>query len=173
MSPSPTRLAVAVCAAFAAAGSARAQAWDTYSYPDAGFVVQFPAQPRVDRGAWRTAAGLDVPAAIYAARLDRADYVVTIADFSGTALDKDAAIADAVTVVARGDRPVADVEARINTRYGREVSFAGQDGAWTVTAVFFFNQKLYVLEGRASGPNGKDASGRLIRFQQSLQFPGP
>jgi len=149
---------------------AMAQSWDTYSYPAAGFAVQFPTPPAVERGAWRTNAGLSVPSAIYAARLDRVDYVVTIADFSGTALDKDAAIADASKVLVKDGQVMVDVEARISTEYGRELSIAHKDGAMAIVAAFFIKQKLYVLEGRAPGPDAKASSASLIHFQQSLQF---
>ena len=166
----PNRSFVAGLALLALAVPARAQSWDTYSYPDAGFAVQFPTQPAIERGAWRTDAGLSVPSAIYVAHLDKVDYVVTIADFSGTALDKDTAIADTSKVLARDGQVMVDVEARISTEYGRELSIAHKDGAMAVTAAFFIKQKLYVLEGRAAGPDAKASSARLIHFQQSLQF---
>ena len=166
----PDRSFVAGLALLAFAVPAKAQSWDTYSYPDAGFAVQFPAQPAVDHGTWRTSAGLNVPSAVYVARLETVDYRVTIADFSGTALDKDAAIADASKVLTRDGQVMVDVEARISTQYGRELSIAHKDGAMAMVAAFFINQKLYVLEGRAAGPDARASSARLIHFQQSLQF---
>lgn len=154
----------------AAAPAARAQAWDTYSYPDANFAVQFPSQPAVSRGTYRTTAGLDVPAAIYEAGAGPVRYRITLADFTGTAMDKAGAIDDAVKGFGLAGKVAVDVEARINTEYGRELSVAGRDGSWSVTAIFFVKQTLYVLHGRSTLPEPKLASAGLIHFQQSLQF---
>jgi hypothetical protein len=152
------------------AGPAAAQSWDTYSYPDAKFAVQFPAQPQVGQGKYRTQAGLDAPARIWSARTGAVNYTLTLADFSGTALDKDAVIADAVKAFGETGEVAVDVEARINTEYGRELSVAHRDGGRSITAIFFFDKHLYVLHGHALPPNGGDATASLIRFQQSLQF---
>ena len=50
--------------AVAALAAAPALAWDIYSYPEAKFAVQFPAQPHVGAGKYHTAAGLDVPSQV-------------------------------------------------------------------------------------------------------------
>jgi hypothetical protein len=152
------------------AGPAAAQSWDTYSYPDAKFAVQFPAQPEVGQGMYRTQAGLDTPARIWSASTGNVKYTLTLADFSGTALEKDAVIADAVKAFGQTGQVAVDVEARINTQYGRELSLAHKDGGRSITAIFFFDKHLYLLHGHALPPNGGDATASLIRFQQSLQF---
>jgi hypothetical protein len=152
------------------AAPAAAQTWDTYSYPDAKFAVQFPAQPSVGGGSYRTTAGLDRPAKVYSARLDNVAYTLTVADFSGTALEKDAVIGDAVKAFGQMGEIAIDVDARINTEYGRELSVIHKDGGRSVTAIFFFGNRLYLLRGHAMPPNPGDATARLIRFQQSLQF---
>ena len=152
------------------AGPAAAQSWDIYSYPDAKFAVQFPAQPQVGPGKYRTQAGFDAPARVWSARTDQVVYTLTLADFSGTALDKDAVIADAVKAFGQTGEVAVDVEARINTEYGRELSVAHKDGGRSITAIFFFDKHLYLLHGHALPPNGGDATASLIRFQQSLQF---
>ena len=159
-------------AAFAAAAltAAPALAWDIYSYPDAKFAVQFPAQPQIGAGKYRTAAGLDVPAQVYVAREGAVAYSLTLADFTGAALDKDAAIADAVKAFGLTGQVLVDVEARINAEYGRELSINAKDGGRDIVAIFFFDQHLYVLDGRAAPPEPGMATANLIRFQQSLNF---
>ena len=55
---------------------------------------------------------------------------------------------------------------RIDREYGRELTIVAKDGGRTVTAIFYLNQKLYVLAGRTDA--GSPPFG--VRFQQSLQF---
>jgi hypothetical protein len=151
-------------------GAAPALAWDIYSYPDAKFAVQFPAQPQIGAGHYRTGAGLEVPAQVYVAREGPMAYSLTLADFTGTALDKDAAIADAVKAYGLTGQVLVDVEARINAEYGRELSIDVKDGSRSVVAIFFFDQRLYILDGRAAPPEAVRQTANLIRFQQSLNF---
>ena len=161
---------VALALAALLGASTPALAWDIYSYPDARFAAQFPAQPQTGSTRYRTTAGLDVPAQRYWAQEGNVIYVLTLADFTGTALDKDAAIADAVKGFSDQGKVLVDVEARINAEYGRELSIDRKDGGHDILAIFFIDQHLYVLNGRAAPPDPGAATGALIRFQQSLNF---
>lgn len=151
-------------------GAAPALAWDIYSFPEAKFAAQFPAPPQQDPSKYRTAAGLETPAQRYWSREGNVLYAVTIADFSGTAMDKEGAIADAVKAFGEMGKVLVDVEARINAEYGRELSVDRKDGGHDIVAIFFFDNHLYVLNGRAAPPDPGAATGPLIRFQQSLNF---
>ncbi len=162
--------AAALAALFLASAPLPATAWDSFSYPDAKFAIQFPAPPKIANGTWRTDTGLDVPARIYAVRAEGVDYGLTIADFTGAAFDHDSAIKDAVALVSKRGEVKIDVDARINRQYGRELSVIGKDGARSILAIFFFGDRLYVLDGRAYPPDAAGASASLIHFQQSLQF---
>ena len=159
-----------VLAAMLAPGAAGAQTWRTYSYPEAGFSVHFPAAPVLAKGTYKASDGTSVPAAIYSARQDGVDYTITIADFSHRGLEKDAAIEDAVKVAVGTGLVRADVEARINRQYGRELSVKGQDGDFTVLAIFFIKDHLYRLAGQAGAPDGEQRAPRAVHFQQSLEF---
>jgi len=147
-----------------------ALAWDVFSFPDAHFAAQFPSAPQMGSGNYRTTAGLDVPAQHFIARQDHVTYTLTRADLSGTVLEKDAAIADAVKGFGQLGQVLVDVEARINAEYGRELSLANKDGSRSVVAIFYFDNHLYVLHGHAEAPDPKAATAHLIRFQQSLNF---
>jgi hypothetical protein len=149
------------------AGAARAQNWQEHAYPEAGFSVQFPAEPAVTETRYR-APGLEAPAKVYAAKLGSGDYSVTVADLSSSPLAQDAAIDTAVKALAATGEVKVDVRARIDRQFGREVSLKGRDGGQITTAVFYIDKKLYVLAGRTE----PDASALASRFQQSLQFIG-
>jgi hypothetical protein len=169
----PRALIALLSAAILAPWPAAAQGWDSYSYPDAKFALQFPAQPQVSRSTYRTVAGLELPATAYGMRTRQAAFTLTVADFNGVALDQDAAIKDAVAAISQRGKVALDVEARINRQYGRELSVVGADGDRSVVAIFFFDQHLYLLDGRAFAPDADAASASLIHFQQSLQFIEP
>lgn len=157
------------CAASLAA-AAPAFAWDIFSYPEAKFAAQFPAEPQVGPARYRTTTGLEAPAQRWLAQEGRVAYSVTLVDFSGTALDKDAAIADAVKAFGEQGEVLVDVEARINAEWGRELSVNRRDGGHDIVAVFFFDNHLYLLNGRAAPPDPGASTANLIRFQQSLNF---
>jgi hypothetical protein len=165
----PAVLALAFAALMGTAAPAFA-AWDIYSFPESNFAAQFPSPPQKAEARYRTGAGLEVPAQRYWAEEGNVVYVLTRADFSGTALDKDTAIADAVKTFGDQGKVLVDVEARINAEYGRELSVDRKDGGHDILAIFFFDQHLYVLNGRAAPPDPSAATGPLIRFQQSLNF---
>ena len=144
--------------------------WRSYDYPAMGFGVHFPAEPSVVRGTYATATG-SVPASIYSVKHENVEYRMTVADFSAAKTDEKTAIDAAVKTWATDGREIKlDVEARINRRYGRELSVGGKDGSYAMVAIFFFNNRLYELSGRALPPNATISTGRTIRFQQSLQF---
>ncbi len=147
----------------------KAPDWRAYDYPQMGFGVHFPAEPSVVRATY-AAPGGPVPASIYAVTFDNVEYRMTVADYPAGTSDK-AAIDAAVKTWATGDREIKlDVEARINRRYGRELSVVGKDGSYAMVAIFFFNDRLYELSGRALPPNAQISTGKTIRFQQSLRF---
>jgi hypothetical protein len=156
------------CAVLLSAAPARA--WDIYTFPEAKFAAQFPSQPQVVPSKYRTMAGLETPAQRYWIQDGNVAYSVTLADFSGTALEKDAVIADAVKLFGLEGEVLVDVEARINAEYGRELSVKRKDGGHDIVAIFFFDDHLYVLNGRAAPPDPAAATANLIRFQQSLNF---
>ena len=60
--PVPTFPRSALGLAFAAwmAAAAPAFAWDIYSYPEAKFAAQFPAEPQVAQARYRTTTGMEL-----------------------------------------------------------------------------------------------------------------
>jgi hypothetical protein len=158
----------ALTIAILSAGAAKAQAWREYAYPEAGFSAQFPAEPIVEDTRYEAGA-VAGPARVYEARLGSASYSVTVADLSGSSASGAQAIDAAVRALGALGEVKADVRERIDRQFGREISVLARDGGRITTAVFYLDQKLYVLAG-ATGP---DASGLAVRFQQSLQFIGP
>jgi hypothetical protein len=147
------------------AAAAKAQDWQEYAYPEAGFSAHFPAKPIVTETQFR-AGDISAPAKLYAVAQGKANYSVVVADLSSSTLAQDAAIdAAAKTLTAQGQTRL-DVRARIDRQFGRELSVVSRTGDQMTTAVFYVGKKLYVLVGQTA----PDASGLAVRFQQSLQF---
>jgi hypothetical protein len=152
--------------------AAAAQEWKAYPYPDAGFTIQFPAPPTVDKSLFKTAAGASLPLTRYAVRQDRMAYTLSIVDYSATSADGMSAIAEAEKSFGSSGKVTVAIDARVNRAYGRELSVTGTNGSRSAVAIFFVNKHLFTLVGEALPPNAIERSGDTVRFQESLQFTG-
>ena len=56
------RIAAFAVAAFVVSGSAAAQSWEEYSYPEYAFSVAFPANPKIETTTYEVADGRSIPA---------------------------------------------------------------------------------------------------------------
>jgi hypothetical protein len=157
----------AVCAA---PWTAQAQAWKEYSYPKDGFAVQFPAAPTESATTYKTQAGMSLPAVTYSVQQDNVVYSVTVADFSRASLDEQAAMNDAIKALGQTGEIKIDTTERISRNYGHDITLVGKDGSRSAIAIFFANQQLYELTGKALPPDPETGSGKTARFQQTLVF---
>jgi hypothetical protein len=73
--------------------AAATEEWKAYPYPDAGFAIQLPAAPTVEKSTFKTSAGVSLPMTRYVVRQDRSVYTLNIVDYSTTT-------ADAMTTIA-------------------------------------------------------------------------
>ena len=149
-----------------------AQEWKAYPYPEAGFAVQFPAPPKVEKSTFRTSAGVSLPMTRYAVRQDRIVFTLEVVDFSATNAEATSTIAEAEKSFGASGKVTVAIDARINRSYGRELSVSGTDGSRAAIAIFFVNKHLYTLVGQSLPPNAIEKSGDAVRFQESLQFIG-
>jgi hypothetical protein len=161
-----------LAAVLAIPGAAAAQSWQLYSFPDDGFAVQAPGPLTMTKGVVAAAAGNTVPANTYSLRQPDAVFTVTVTDFSNTPMEREAAIAAAAKVWTGRGAVKTDEVGRIDREFGRQLSVTAKDGAQSQVAVFFVNHKLYELQATALAPTPELASGRTVRFQQSLELIG-
>jgi hypothetical protein len=152
--------------------AAAAQEWKVYPYPDAGFAIQFPAAPTVDKSTFKTSAGVALPMTRYALRQERIVYTLSVVDYSTTNADGMSTIAEAEKSFGASGKVTVAIDARVNRAYGRELSVTGADGSHSAIAIFFVNKHLYTLVGESLPPNAIQRSGDTVRFQESLQFTG-
>jgi hypothetical protein len=166
------RLIALVAAALIAAVPASAQTWKEYSYPDAGFYVHFPAEPKVEDTMYTTMDGKTVKARVYSLEHDNTHYAVTVADFTQEAMEEQATIDQAVKQVVADGEIMVDIPHRINSTYGRQLAIKGKDDSRSSIAVFFKDKKLYVANGKLLASHPDKGAGEGNRFQQTLGWPG-
>lgn len=152
--------------------AAVAQEWKVYPYPDAGFSIQFPASPTVDKSTFKTSAGVSLPMVRYAVRQDTVVYTLSVVDYSSTNADAMSTIAETEKSFAASGKVNVAIDARVNRSFGRELSVTGTDGSRSTVAIFFVNKHLFTLVGESLPPNAIRRSGDTVRFQESLQFTG-
>jgi hypothetical protein len=161
------RLIAFIVAIIAASAPASAQDWREYQYPNEGFTVAFPAEPKVETSSYRAAGGRLVEAHVYSAVQDGGAFKVTVADLSRTELSEGNVMAYAVLMLSRGGEVKFDIPHSTRRIIGRQASIEGADGSQTYASVFFHNRRLYQIEGTVPA-GGSTADG--IRFQQSFDF---
>jgi len=163
------RLIAFALAAFFVGGPAAAQNWQEYSYPAHSFTVAFPADPKIETTTYRLADGRTVDARVYSVRQNDSVLTVMVAELANTGLDESAVLDHAIKTLSAGAEVKINIPHRVYQVYGRQLSLAGADGSRSTIALFDFNGRLYLVEGKAlAGANPLD----MLRFQQSLVFTG-
>ncbi len=163
------RLIAFALAAFILGGPAAAQEWREYSYPAYSFTVAFPADPKIESATYRLADGRSVEAHVYSVRQNDSVLKVTVAELANAGLEEKAIVDHAIKVLSEGGEVKIDIPHRVYQVYGRQLSIAGADGSRSTVAVFDFNGRLYLVEGKVL-PGGNPLD--MLRFQQSLVFTG-
>jgi hypothetical protein len=163
------RLIAFAFAAFVAGGPAAAQNWQEYSYPAYSFTVAFPADPQVETATYRLADGRSVEARVYSVRQNDSVLKVTVAELGNMGLEEKAVLDHAIKTLAEGGEVKINIPHRVYQVYGRQLSIQGTDGSRSTVAVFDFNGRLYLIEGKVL-PGGNPLD--MLRFQQSLVFTG-
>jgi hypothetical protein len=156
-----------VFALFVASAPAGAQEWREYQYPNEGFMVAFPAEPKVKATSYQAPGGRLVEARVHFAVHEGGEFKVTVADLSQTEMSEGNVMAYAVMMLSRVGELNFNIPHSTRRIIGRQASIEGADGSQIYASVFFHNRKLYQIEGTVPA-GGSTADG--IRFQQSFDF---
>jgi hypothetical protein len=151
-------------------GAAQAQEWQTYTYPEPGFAIQFPGVPDVQTSKFKNAVGVTLPVTRYVVRQDGVVYTLSVANYSNTNADALGTIAETAKSFSAKGKVNADSAARVNRNHGRELTITESDGSRSDIAIFFVDNRLYTAVGQALPPNPADRSADTTHFQQSLRF---
>src|SRR5260221_7326397 len=164
------RLIVFIVATLVGGGSAIAQSWREYSYPDQFFTVAFPGDPQMETTTYQVADNRSVEAHVYSVHQDDAVFKVTVGELADTGLEESAVIDHAIKMMSEGGEVKVNIPHRVNRVYGRQLSIVGPDGIRSMVAVFDYKGRLYQIEGRSVSTENDAAA--AIRFVQSLVFTG-
>jgi hypothetical protein len=165
------RFFLLISAVFAFSSPAAAQNWQEYAYPEYSFKVTFPAAPQVEVQSYQVADDRSVEAHVYSVRRDDAEFKVTVAELSDPALAEAAVIDHAIKALSEGGEVKVNIPHRINRVFGRQLSILERDGGRASVALFDYNGRLYLIEGKSLAA-GSNATADSIRFVQSLIFTG-
>jgi hypothetical protein len=163
------RLIAFIVASIAATAPAAAQSWTEYAYPGDAFTVAFPTDPKIETTTYQAADGRLAEARIYSVTQDGGIFRMMVADFPDAAVEEVAMLDHAVRKLSEGGEIKLDIPHRISRIYGRQLSILGPEGNRSMAAVFYYNRRLYLIEGKALA-GFADAASDAIRFQQSLVF---
>jgi len=149
-------------------------AWKAYKYPELGFGVDFPAEPKMSKGEYRGVVAGRVQTTVISAEADDTTYQVIIADFSKRPLDTPTILMEAAFLATQDGNVVADTIARTDNgqkfaKYGRRITVMTKDGGKKTTEVYLVNGKLLMFEGIIS-PKGDIGNPEAARFQDSIMF---
>jgi hypothetical protein len=151
-------------------GAAHAQEWQTYTYPDPGFAIQFPGVPDVQTSKFKNAVGATLPVTRFVVRQNGVQYTLSVVNYSSTNADALSTIGETAKSFSARGKVNANTGARVNRNHGRELTITESDGSRSDIAIFFVNNHLYTAVGQALPPNPTERSADTAHFQQSLQF---
>ena len=159
-----------ICAAFASmlSGAAWAQAWSEYENRQEGWLMNFPAEPKVEMRPYTTASGTLFESKVYSAETGGGIYSFTFVELASQPQDQTQTLAHAVNTLRQKGRPRYDDAHDLDGVTGHQISVLLPDGRLMLGSVYFYNQRLYITE--ASVPPG---AAPPQQFQQSITFLHP
>jgi hypothetical protein len=143
-----------------------AEKWRQYNYLNYSFAINFPTSPKSESGTFPGPNGVKLSAHFYSAKSENNVYRVTIADFSKTDMEEKDAVAYAMSRLMEQGEITLDIPTRVDAVDGRQLSLAGKDGTHASVGLFFYQHRLYQIEGITSEEGSSDPT----RFQQSAHF---
>ena len=164
---------LAMAAAVVVAVSPAHAAWKSYKFPQYGFGIDFPAEPKEGKGLYRGRLAGRVPSVEITAKDGEITYKATIVDFSNRPLDGPTLLGEAEFLLTQDGDVVTDTSARAEAgpkaQYGRRVVTKLKDGTLRLSEVFLAQGKLYELDSLIS-PKGDQGDPEAARFQDSLIY---
>lgn len=148
-----------------------AQGWSEYVNMEERFSVNFPADPTMEEGNFRSQSGATLPTRIFTAVNGPSTYAVTVVDYSGVdAAEYDGALDHAVEMIRQRGEITSENNASYEGMATRMIQMTNPDStrsfiAVTLPPTISHLDRLYIVEGRS--PASAPPPGL---FQQSLSF---
>lgn len=168
------RMIAAMAAVLLLAAAPANAAWKSYKYPQYGFGVDFPAEPKMGTGEYRGVIAGRMPSTTISAEVDGTIYRVEMVDFSKRMAETPVLLEEAVYLATQEGKLLSDTTARTDNgqkfaKYGRRVAVQTKDGGKKMTELYLVNGKLLMFEGIIT-PKGDLENPEAARFQDSIMF---
>lgn len=162
------RVIACMLATLALSAPAFADSWKQFAEPSYAFAVSFPGDPKVETTTYAAPEGRSVEAHVYSVSQEGVAFKMMVADLADAGLEESAVIDNAVKALSQEGDIKLNIPARVGRVFGCQLSILGSDGSRSSVALFYYEGRLYQIEGKsqAAGTGTADA----IRFQQSLIF---
>src|SRR5260370_37075942 len=108
------RLIVFIVATLVGGGSAIAQSWREYSYPEQFFTVAFPGDPQMETTTYQVADDRSVEAHVYSVNQDDTVLKVTVAELAATGLEASDVIDHAIKMMSADGEETVNIPNRVN-----------------------------------------------------------
>ena len=153
--------------------SAAAQTWFEFVERDELFSVNLPHVPGVEEIVYHSEWGAELPGKLFTASEEKAEYRITVVDYSVSDLPNHSPIWDfygsvdyaAWNIRKRGGEITYDAWTNVDRIAGHMLQITNSDQSRTYVQILSHMERLYVLEARA-------APGAIppVHFQQSLRI---
>jgi len=168
------RVIAAIAAVLLLAAAPAEAAWKSFKYPQYGFGIDFPAEPKMGTGEYRGVIAGRMPSTTISAELDGTIYRVEMVDFSNRMAETPVLLEEAVYLATQEGKLLSDTTARTDNgqkfaKYGRRVAVQTKDGGKKITELYLVNGKLLMFEGIIT-PKGDPENPEPARFQDSIVF---
>ena len=120
------RLITFIVAIIPASAPAGAQGWREYEYPNEGFTVAFPAEPKVETTSYQASGRRLVETGVYCVVREGGEFKVMVADLSHTEMSEGNVMAYAVLMLARRGEVKIDIPHSTRRIIGRQANINGQ-----------------------------------------------
>jgi hypothetical protein len=123
--------------------------WIEYKNPAEAFMVNFPAEPKVENITYTTESGAKAPAKLFSADEGAGHYTITVVDFSGSQRDEANAMAHAAAQMRTKGQVKFDYDSELDGIHGHQLSMILPTGAQYQVQLFLYVQehRLYIAEG--------------------------
>jgi hypothetical protein len=168
-------IAIAFAASLVAAAPAHA-AWKEYTYKELGVAKDFPDEPKLETGVYKTPLAKTAPSVIYSVVKYGITFKMTVVDFSKRAADGANLMAEAAAHEVQGrqvtytldDLPLYDKGA--NSVYGMMLRIQKPDGGRENVVNFFNKGRLYIIEAIVAPDSPNKFSPDIPRFMDTVVF---
>jgi hypothetical protein len=145
--------------------------WHGYVSKEGGFSFSAPGAMKTEKIDYASASSGQRVATLFQSDEDNIEYKVKVIDFTGVSADSNTLIKEASSAFMGENKVLSDVEARVESDYGRKITVdLPNDGGRSMAAVYFKGGHIIQLEATVLPANGDYGTPDMSRFVESIAF---